>query len=122
MAYIIEWTEANVIVKFQGVLTKKDILEADDKIYGNPKFDKMKYQIFDYTGVENVDLTESDIEIIGILDKNSAIWNNRVKIAVVTTNPKITTLAGTYSKMLMGTKWQVLVFNNFEEAQEWCNF
>lgn len=120
MGYTIEWKHADIIVKFDGKLIKEDILSVDNQIYGNSKFDKMKYQIFDYSQVSEVALSEADVKMISILDKSSTIWNNHVRVAIITDDVKIFGLAEIYRAILIDTKWLVEIFTNFDEALAWC--
>jgi predicted RNA-binding protein len=120
MGYTIEWKHSDIIVKFDGKLIKEDILSVDNHIYGNSKFDKMKYQIFDYSRVTEVELSEADVKMISILDKSSTIWNNHVRVAIITDNVKILGLAEIYRAILIDTKWLVEIFTNFDEALAWC--
>lgn len=120
MAYTIEWKHSDIIVTFDGKLIKEDILSVDNHIYGNSKFDKMKYQIFDYSRVTEVALSEADVKIISILDKSSTMWNNHVRVAIITDDVKIFGLAEIYRAILIDTKWLVEIFTNFDEALAWC--
>ena len=80
----------------------------------------MKYQIFDYSQVSEVALSEADVKMISILDKSSTIWNNHVRVAIITDDVKIFGLAEIYRAILIDTKWMVEIFTNFDEALAWC--
>ena len=84
MSFNIEWKDSNVIVSFAKNLTYKDSYEANNLIYGDPRFDNMKYQIADFSNIEKAEFTEDEIKIISTLEKSSAIWNNNnIKMAIV---------------------------------------
>ncbi len=117
----IEWIGSNIIVSFEGTLTAKEIMEVDDLIYGDIRFDTMKFQIFDYTKIDNLAMNETESEVIGTLDKTASVWNKRLKVAVISNSETINNLTDKYKKALLGSLWKVKSFTSKEEALIWCN-
>jgi len=117
----IEWIGSNIIVSFEGTLTAKEIMEVDDLIYGDVRFDTMKFQIFDYSKISKLEINEIESEVIGTLDKTASVWNKRLKVAVVSDNKIINNLTDKYKKALHGSLWKVKNFTSKEEALIWCN-
>lgn len=95
-------------------------MAVDNLIYGDARFDKMDYQVFDYSEVEKMALSELDSEVIGTLDKTASVWNRRVKVAVVSNSELVKKLTIEYEKALFGTSWEVKIFSTLNEALEWC--
>ncbi|NNJ55282.1 MAG: response regulator transcription factor [Bacteroidia bacterium] len=81
----------------------------------------MKFQVIDFTMVQNVDLDENQAKILGTLDKTSSIWNKNIKVALVTDNEKILELIKIYRDSLKETNWVVKTFSDAKDAEEWCN-
>ena len=44
----------------------------------------MKYQIMDLSNVHKIQLTKQDILVLTSLEKSSAIWNDNLKLAIIT--------------------------------------
>jgi len=115
------WLDCNIIVTFFGEISYKDIMEANNVIFGDLRFDKMEYQIFDYSKIEGIDLKDDVSEIISRLDLASIIWNNRVKVATVTQDSYLRDLISVYNKKMKSSKWQAKTFDTIEDALKWCS-
>jgi len=89
-------------------------------IYGGLRFDKMNYQLTDYTNVESVNLNATEVKIISTLEKTASHWNKSVKIACVTKNDYIRNLFSVYSEELKETNWSCMVFDELDAARNWC--
>ncbi len=120
MGYSIEWIADNVIVTLSGKIKFADIDAADGLLYGGPRFERMEYQLFDLTNVEEFNLTDQELMIIGTLDKNAGIWNKRIKVALVTKDKKVIKLIETYQMVMSDTAWKVKVFAELGDAKKWC--
>ena len=106
MSFKIEWKDSNVIVSFIKNLTYKDSYEANNLICGNSNFDKMKYQIADFSKVETFEFTEDESKIIATLEKSSTTWNNNVKLAIVTSvSVCLSPIIDPYLEIMKSTNW-----------------
>jgi hypothetical protein len=121
MGFDITWMGNNVIVSLSGKVSFKDIDTADGMLYGDARFEKMEYQIFDHTDVEEFNVSTSDLQMIGALDKSSSIWNRKMKVALVTRDKKIMDHIEEYKKVMKDTGWKIRAFDTLEEAKFWCN-
>ena len=57
MSFKIEWKGSNVIVSFTKDFTYKDSYEVNNLIYGDLRYDTMKYQSADFSKIEKVEFT-----------------------------------------------------------------
>ena len=121
MIYKFEWIDNNAHVTFGGDLTFNDINQADEKIFGDLRFNLMKYAIFDFSNIQKFKITREEAQIIGILDKDSSIWYRNIRIALVSTNIELIELSELYKTNLKGSKWTVRIFSDFEAALKWCD-
>jgi len=121
MIYKFEWIDNNAHVTFGGELVFNDINQADQKIFGDLRFDLMKYAIFDFSNIKKLNITTEEAQIIGLLDKSSNIWYRNIRIALVSTNPKLIELSEIYKTNLTGSKWTAQIFKDFDSALKWCN-
>ncbi|MDX2432087.1 MAG: hypothetical protein QNK35_14210 [Bacteroides sp.] len=83
MSYQTSWQGSDVQITFEGRVVFDDILEADNLLYGDPRFDTMKYTLFDLIKVEKFDVSKREAEEIAALDSASSVWNNKIKVAIV---------------------------------------
>jgi len=120
MSFQIEWNENDAYVKFYGELTFQDFHDANGKIYGNHRFDHMKYQIADFTDVSSINLTAYEVKIISTLEKGALCWNESVKVAHVTKDKYLRELVYTYEESMKDTNWVCRLFEELDEAKDWC--
>lgn len=118
--FTILWLDNDAIVTFGGDISFHDIMQANGLIYGNIKFDRMKFQIFDYSQIKSIDLTYDIAEIIAKLDIAATVWNKKVKVATVTSDKNIRKLIESYNKKMESSFWAAKTFNKIDDAKQWC--
>jgi len=94
--------------------------KVTDTIYADPRFTLMNYQLWDFTKVERHNITIAETSVIAELDRRTSIWNDDLKVAVVSTNIGFRELILQYMKILEETKWSVRAFRNLPDAKKWC--
>ena len=121
MNYKFKWRSSDVHVIFEGDIYFNDINQSGNRIYGDSRFDLMRYAIFDFYNVKSFNLTTDEVEIISELDISASNWNRRLKLACIAndnfTNEKLLL----YVKLMKDNNWNTKLFNNLKEAIEWCN-
>ena len=121
MSFKIDWKDSNVIVSFAKNFTFKDSFEANNLIYGDSRFDNMKYQLADFSKIEKAEFTEKEIKIISALEKSSTNWNNYVKLAIVkSTSVCLSYIIDPYLETMKSTNWEIKLFKDRIEAEKWC--
>jgi hypothetical protein len=121
MSYTIDWIGNNAIISLKGHVDFKDIDTADGMLYGDSRYEKMEFQIFDMTDVENFNISKQDMQVIGVMDKNSSLWNKKMKVALVAKNESIVKLIEVYIEVMKATEWHIKIFPELDEALKWCN-
>lgn len=121
MPYTTTWEESGVVWTFRGKVTGDEILRANREIYGDPRFDRLKYQIVDLTGVESFDVTEDDMAVIAANDRAAARSRPQVRIAVAAVDDVIKDLSAFYDAAMVGVAWHQQIFDSMREAREWVN-
>ncbi|HBR93149.1 MAG TPA: hypothetical protein DEA90_03190 [Opitutae bacterium] len=120
MAYTITWQKNCITWTYSGVLTGEDLLNSNFELFGDERFDDIRFQIVDLTAVERVEATESHMRKVAHLDMAAARSNPRVKIAVVTNSQDGETLSNTYDRYIEGkSPWSTQIFATLTEAQAW---
>jgi len=85
MPYKTTWLANGIIWTYSGVLTGNELLNSNFEIFGDERFDDIRYQIVDLSAVEKVEVTENHMRKIAHLDMAAARTNPRIKVAVVST-------------------------------------
>lgn len=118
--YSYEWTGNNLIIWFNETLSYEDVRNIDDMIYGDKRFDSMKYQLWDLSKVQIVHMSDKQAGAESTLDHNAARWNKSVKVGFAAVNKRMKEIIDQYASAYEGFKWQVKTFDNFEDTLAWC--
>jgi hypothetical protein len=120
MSHELSWSGNEVIISFEGLVDFHEITEADDKIYGDPRFEKQKYQIWDFSRIESFNLSSVEARVIGGIDSRTSLWNDDIKLAVVSRDKHVIRMTREYEESMKDTNWQIRMFDTFHEAYAWC--
>lgn len=119
MNYTIEWKNSGVFIKFSGKLSDNLINHVNGLIIGHASFDSLKYQVWDFFEVEEFQINSEQGKITGVLDKAAAIWNKKMKVAVITINPNLIEYTKNYIYEIRDIEWECKIFDNRSEADKW---
>lgn len=119
MPHSTTWDRNGVSWKYWGVVSGEELLESNQEIYGDPRFDEMLYQVVDLSEVERFDVDEEDMMIVAANDKAAARSNPNVRIAIVASDATILQLSRIYGAATAAT-WKQRVFESVAEAQSWA--
>ena len=98
MSYELIWEPHGVVKRFFGVLTGRDIVESVERIEADPRFDACRHVINDLLAVERVDVSATDVEYVAAIDRGAALTNPDIRVAFVTTSPRLVALAEQYAE------------------------
>lgn len=119
MPYRINWKTKGVAWTFHGTLTGQEAIQANKDIYGDPRFDDLRYQVVDISKVERFDIPDEDMEATAAMDEAATITSPRLAVAVIATEEEAVAVAESYKSAMSETTWEVEVFNCLEDAAEW---
>ncbi len=122
MPHITIWEENGIYWKYSGVVTLQEVFEANNEMYGNPKFDHISYQIVDFLEVDKLDFKDEDVAVPAATDFSTTTYVRPQKIALVANALPIRVLCHSYieESLEMGSPWQFQLFHTLEEAREWA--
>lgn len=115
MPYTTQWTQGGLIWKYSGTVSGEELLLSNLDIYGDERFDDLRYQIVDLSAVKNCKVTDKHMQKIAHLDMAAALTNPRIKVAVI--NGEV--LSKVYANHTGVKHWQTKDFDNIEAAQSW---
>lgn len=119
MNYQIKWDTNNPIVEFNGSIDFYTIEHASETILKDNRFEKMRYQIFDFSQVKEYCISKLNVEMICINDKQASSWNKNSKGAIVIDQPELEEMINYYKEQMENSFWQVRIFKTREEADRW---
>lgn len=119
MPYESIWEKKGIHWKYSGTLTGEELLQSNMDIYGDPRFDSLRYQIVDLLGVESFDVSAESMEEVTLMDVGASTTNPRLVVAVVATDTQGQRLEELYDTVAGGAAWEAEVFESLEEARVW---
>jgi hypothetical protein len=87
MSHTINWVGFNPHITFNDTIDTSEIIFVANLFISDKRFDSMDYQLWDFRHVIAAKLAEADINIIGALDASSSLWNTKMMIALIATEP-----------------------------------
>jgi hypothetical protein len=119
MPYKITWETKGVIWAFHGTITGQDGVKANQAIYGDPRFDSLRYGIVDLSRAKQFNLSGEDVETAAALDEAATLINPRLVVAIVADEKEALKFAEIYKSAMSETSWKVEIFPSMEEAEAW---
>lgn len=118
MAYTLAWEAKGVYWNYSGNVSGQEIIHASTEIYGDPRFDDLKYKLVDFSNAESIEISEDEIKLITYQHAAAAKSNARIKNAIVfDMDDERATLFTDYLVKL--SSWEVRAFENLPEANDW---
>ncbi len=119
MPYSISWKPDGIIWTFHHILTNDDVIQANLDIYGDPRFDDLRYQIVDISDVRQFHVTNEVFDEAAAMDEAAALSNPNLVVAVVATSEEAVNVAETYEAAMNSSRWKVRTFCSMKEAEQW---
>jgi hypothetical protein len=119
MPYKITWKPRGVIWTFHGTITGQDGVKANQEIYGDPRFDSLRYGIVDISRAKKFNLSGEDVETAAALDEAATLINPRLGLAIVADEEEALKFAEMYKSAMGETRWKVEIFPSMEDAEDW---
>jgi hypothetical protein len=109
------------IIIARGIVTDEEFVKAFKKHLKQKKekFIKYRYTLLDWTAVSIIAVTRKGVELVANYCINSSTVNPDVVIAQVADNDLVFGLARMWEMLSDTTKWEIMVFRNREEAEDW---
>ena len=121
MPYTTEWEQHGVYWRYWGTVSGKELIDSNLDIYGDERFDAMKYQIVDFLQIDAFQVTRDDMLKIAAYDRAAALSNPRVKVAVVAKITAIKFLTALYDAENIKSPWETRMFDSVEQARSWVD-
>lgn len=119
MAYEIHWTKTCVEWRYFGSLTGREIIESNNRIYGDARFDDLHCQLVDLSDVYDFDVSDSEMKHMAYLDMAASKSNPKIKVAVVAPAGAAREVADVYGKYSNNSIWEAAIFGTRDEAIAW---
>lgn len=121
MPYKINWEKDGVLVKFNGVFSYNENMDANIELYSDSKFENLKYIVWDLSEVSEFDITKEEAEIASMHDKLASSRLPKMKMAILVVDKQLRRLADNYVATSRNNikGWTFLVSDNIESIRTW---
>ena len=123
MPYTKDWETEGVVTTFFGTVSINEVINADKEFYEDPRSDKSKYQITDFSGIVPESANEIDIQTIAAFDAGSSMSIPLLKVALITNDQHVKSLCQKYiyfSRRLNST-WKFKICEDIQSARKWIS-
>ena len=118
MSYKLTWENEGVYWKYTENVSGQEIIEATTIIYGDSRFDNLKYKLVDFIDIERLDVDEKEIALLAFQHQSAATYKANIKNAIVI-RPELSELAHKFVAFSNNSPWPMKVFHNMEDANDW---
>ncbi len=118
----IEKNGVGVVVTLTDVITGMELTRINQYIYDQDPEKKLRYQIWDFTDVDILEMKTEDIEKLVLQDMEEASINSDQRVAIIGSSQTLKGVDSLYHYMsdcLIKTGFQSKTFTNRDEAREW---
>ena len=112
------WEPGGAYWKYSGKITGQEIINATSVIYGDSRFDDLKYKLVDFFDVENIEINNDEITMIACKHRVASQSNPYIKNAILV-RQKQNILANKFVTFFDDTPWSVQVFYDLDKANNW---
>ncbi|ADE55575.1 hypothetical protein [Coraliomargarita akajimensis] len=119
MPFTTEWIEHGVIWRYSGILTGEELIQSNLDIYGDPRFDDLRFQIVDLREITELDVNDRCMKRIAHLDMAAARTNPRIRVAVIEGKAH-SHLNNAYLSSVQDGHWPAAAFSSEAEALQWA--
>jgi hypothetical protein len=74
---------SGVVVTWTGAATGEELKKVNESIYAEGRLDRLRYQIWDFTKADHLDVSHQDLRALALQDRKAAETNPNPVIAIV---------------------------------------
>ena len=121
--YTIAWEPSGLLVKFNGKLSVEDIHEAPNEVYGDARFDYLRYSIWDFTKADLSSIQKEDMMIFVGEGIGATYILKSHKLAIIVKEIHAQNVMTFYieESIKNGSVWKFSTHENEISARNWIN-
>lgn len=112
------WEPHGVRWRYYGTTSGEEIVSASKLIYGDPRFDDLRYKLVDLVEADSFAMERHDIAEIASQHKAAALSNPNVKTAIIVKESCVEQ-AAYFASLFRKSTWVVRIFHDPREADAW---
>ena len=122
MPYKVTWTANGLELDAYGVVTLKNVIEAQGRFYGDARSETAKYVIWNSLGADEIDMSDTEYVMPAGNDLGASHTVRNLRVALVATDPVMVQLCVQYKALLLkhNAGWNIEIFEDISLAKEWA--
>jgi hypothetical protein len=116
MPYKIHWKPNYVSFDYFGEVTSEDIIESNKRVYGDSRFDELRWELVSFDDTGTVDFKTTNVRLIAYMDQAAARSNPHITVAFIGKTEILKEVQAAYAKTNMESAWPVIHFDSQAEA------
>ncbi|CAG0950374.1 hypothetical protein RHDC4_00041 [Rhodocyclaceae bacterium] len=120
MPFEIQWEPRGAYKRFHGFVAMDDLIQAAQRVEGDPRFDDIRYVINDFLAIEGHGVTDIQVRMLAAMDSGAAFTNPNIRIAVVTDRDEVRALVGIYTAPPLNA-YPTETFSTLAQARDWLS-
>ena len=117
MAYKLNWERDGVYWEYYGKVSGKEVVEASTTIYGDERFDTLKYKLVNFLDADSIEMNNDEVALIAHQHRAAERSNPNIKNAIVIKSNR--GLADKFAAFFTDSFWEVQIFEDLDEANNW---
>lgn len=114
--YSLAWCNNTLELNFQGSIGADELYRCYGEIAGDPRFDDLRFMLFDYSDATSPRYTTDDMDKFYHLDRASSMSNSRITQVVIAIDENTAAIASYYIHISKDLPWKTLLVGSREEA------
>lgn len=121
MPYSTQWTKDGFEASFWGVVSSGDIEAVNNEFTGNPRFETVRYALWDMSRITSLAMEEADVEYAAATDKGASSIRSNLKGAIIVPEGPVRELVEQYLAVSseLENPWETRLFLDQRAAREW---
>lgn len=117
-----EAEELGVVITLSEIVEAEEVDKVQDQINSDESFQKLRYQIWDFSQAEEINITFDQIQDIAMKTAVATSKNPKLRIAIVPRKTSQNVLGTTFHtfEKVWGT-CESKSFHDIKDAREWCS-
>ena len=109
-----------ILLKGEGLVTGQELINCLTEIYSSEKIAKnLKYSIVDFTSIESMEVSKSEIEAIAEIHKNAEKISPDRVVAVAASKDIAFGLSRVWDANIGENQWERTIVRSRDEAESW---
>lgn len=117
MSYQLDWEPRGVFWRYSGDITGAEIIEASSLIYGDSRFDNLKYKLVDFLDITSIQMSTDELALVAFQHRAAEMSNQYIRTAILMGPDN--DLAEQFAAFFIDSSWEVKEFKERDAANLW---